>query len=87
VLLGEPITFETTCSTPTPCWKFNRFDITRDGRQYNIMSFAEYDGRPCIQVVGSFKASSSVVPKERGAYTFRFWRAQEQFLDKTVVVQ
>ncbi len=87
VLLGEPITFETTCGTPTPCWRFNRFDITRNGREYNIKVFAEYDGRSCVQVVGSFKASSSVVPQERGTYAFQFWRTPEQLLHRIVVVR
>jgi len=87
VLLGQPVVFKTTCSTPTPCWEFERFEITEDGRQYNVKVFARYDGRPCIQILGSFKANSSVVPKERGTYTFRFWHTQKQSLDTTVVIQ
>ncbi len=87
IQLGQPIRFETTCGTSTPCWLFKRFEISQTRKQYSITVYAEYDGRPCVQVIGTLKASSSVVPQERGTYTFRFWRARDRTLDRVVVVQ
>lgn len=84
IQLGQPIAFEVTCSAPTPCWEFTKFEIKQDGRSYDIEVLAEYDGRPCIQTLGSFKAKSSVVPKERGAFTFRFAKAQAA--ESTIVI-
>jgi hypothetical protein len=85
--IGQPVAFEITCSTPNPCWAFQRFDIVQSGFVYTIKVIAEYDGRPCIQILGSFTTPSSIIPKERGAYTLRFWRAEDRFLEKTVVVR
>jgi hypothetical protein len=87
VSLGKEIEFEVTCGTPNPCWTFKRFDIVQDGFSYNVTVTAEYDGRPCIQILGSIKATSSVVPQKEGTYTFRFYQTQAASLDTTVVVR
>lgn len=86
IQLGQPIAFEVTCSAPTPCWVFKKFEIAQDGRNYDIEVLAEYDGRPCIQTLGTFKAKSSVMPKERGAFTLRFAKVQSTEA-KIVIVQ
>jgi hypothetical protein len=87
VQLGHEVSFETTCSVPTPCWRFKQFEIHQTTKQYSIIPLTEYGGEPCIQVIGSLKARSSVRPSERGTYTFRFWRAQQDTLDMIVVVR
>ncbi len=87
VNIGEPIVFETTCGIPNPCWEFQRFEISQRGFQYYVKVFAEYDGRPCIQVLSSFKAGTSVLPTERGKYVFSFWQSEDQTLDTTTVVK
>jgi hypothetical protein len=87
VAFGERIAFDIVCSTPTPCWEFNKLIITPGERHYDVQVLAQYDGRPCIQVLGSFTTSSFVTPSERGTYTFRFWRSQAPSLDVTVVVE
>ncbi len=84
---GQPVAFEMKCGTPTPCWEFKRLEIMQDGFVYTITAITEYDGRPCVQILGSFTTNSSVVPKEKGTYTFRFWRAADQFLERSVVVR
>ena len=87
VAFGQPITFEVTCTTPTPCWEFDTFEIKRDGHEHEVQVVARSDDRPCIQILGSFKATGSVTPTERGTYTFKFWRAQAPSLDVDVIVQ
>jgi hypothetical protein len=87
ISLGNSIVFEVTCGAPTPCWEFKEFIITRNERVYDIQVVAQYDGRPCVQILGSFKTSSSVTPTERGTYTLRFWRSQAPSLDATVLVE
>ncbi|MBX2991513.1 MAG: hypothetical protein KF749_10150 [Bacteroidetes bacterium] len=87
VRLGSPITLEASCGTPTPCWEFERFEFIQHDKQINTTVFARYDGRPCVQVLGSFKADTSVVVGERGTYTFRFNRGEDSFFERSVVVQ
>lgn len=87
VSLGQPVVFEATGTTPTPCWTFARFDVARSGRRYDITAFARYDGRPCVQILGSFTAGASVVPTERGVHVLRFWRTPTRSLELTVVVR
>jgi hypothetical protein len=87
ISFGNRITFELTCATPTPCWEFKELAVTRHGRDYDIQVIAQNDGRPCVQILGSFKTTSSVTPTERGTHTFKFWRSQAPSLDVTVLVE
>lgn len=87
IRLGQPIVSTITCGTPNPCWEFTRVDIAQSGFEYTVKVIAEYDGRPCIQVLGSFTTTSSITPTEKGTYTLRFWRAENQFLEKRIVVR
>jgi hypothetical protein len=87
VKAGEPIPFEVTCGTPNPCWKFVRFDITSQEKEYLVTAYASYDGIPCIQTIGSLTAHGSVTPAGPGTYKLRFWRSRDTTLDTAVVVQ
>lgn len=87
VRIGSPITLKATCGTPTPCWEFERFEVFHHDKQFTVTVLARYDGRPCIQVLGSFNADTSIVVQEPGTYTFRFNQGESSILEKSVVVQ
>lgn len=87
VTLGEPIRFEAVCSTPNPCWELERAAVHKTGFTYDVTIHARYDGRPCIQVLGTLNVQSSLLPEERGTYTLRFASSSEKALEKTVVVR
>lgn len=87
VLAFQSISFTAKVGTPTPCWKFHRFDIGYEGERISIRTWAEDEGLPCVQVLGSFKATGEVKPLDRGSYSFHFWQSDETSLVKTVFVK
>lgn len=87
VLAFQPIPFTVKVGTPTPCWKFHRFDIRYEGEKISIRTWAEDEGLPCIQILGSFRATGEVRPLDRGTYSLHFWQSDETSLVKTVFVK
>ncbi len=87
VTLGEPIRFEAVCSTANPCWELERVAVNTIGFTYEITIYARYDGRPCIQTVGTLNVKSTLLPKQPGIYTLRFGSSAHKGLEKTVVVR
>ncbi|HXG00489.1 MAG TPA: hypothetical protein VNL69_06875 [Bacteroidota bacterium] len=84
---STPVQFEATCRTPNPCWEFDRVEITRFDTTVDISIFARYDGRPCIQTVGSLKVPVSLPPQERGALRLRFLSSDGKAWEKTVMAR
>jgi len=84
---GDSVVIEVTCGTPTPCWDFHQFEITQSDSEYSIIVFAQYDGRPCIQIPGTLTAKTVIRPARPGRYLFRFNQTDEKVLTKTMAVQ
>jgi hypothetical protein len=84
---GNEVTFVATVQTPNPCWVFHHFDIQQDQQEIKVKAYAEYQNRPCQQVVDSFEATGTVTLNEAGTYTFKFSQGEEWALEKEVVVE
>lgn len=84
---GDSLIAEVTCGTPNPCWEFQRAEITRTDSVYSVAIIARYDGRPCIQVLGTLTARIAVLPPGPGSYHFTFTQAEGSTLRKSLAVQ
>jgi hypothetical protein len=86
-LPGDSLALEVTCGTPTPCWEFHRYEVARTDSEYAVVVYAKYDGRPCIQIPGTFTTRITVPPPGPGRYVFTFPQARGRVLTRSVIVR
>ena len=86
-LSGDSLVVEVTCGTPTPCWEFHRYAVARSDSGYSIVVYAEYDGRPCIQIPGTFTTRITIAPPGPGRYVFTFNQEEGRVLRKSLIVR
>lgn len=88
VSLGQEVEFEVTVRTPTPCWEFDHFEISRNGFEVLIKVFGQRTtAAPCPAVLDSFQHTGTLTPATSGTYFFQFWVDEKQTLNETVVVR
>jgi hypothetical protein len=84
---GDSLTVEVMCGTPTPCWEYQRFEVSFADSVISVAVFAQYDGRPCIQTLGTFSAKTVIRPPGPGRYHFQFKQEEGKTLAKTLTVR
>lgn len=88
VSVGLDVAFVVTVQTPTPCWAFDHFEISRNGFEILIKVFGQLTTTtPCPTVLDSFQQTGTLTLEASGTYTFEFWVDEQQTLNKTVVMR
>lgn len=84
---GDTLLILMTCSIPTPCWEYERTDISRVDSLITIRVFARYDGQPCIQIPGTLSATARVTVPRAGTYRFRYLHPDRTMFERVVNVR
>ncbi|MDX5482724.1 MAG: hypothetical protein LPK07_13670 [Hymenobacteraceae bacterium] len=84
---GEPVPIEVSFTVRNECGRVSFFNENISGTTYTIRVYPIYLDQPCAQVINTITETYTFSPSRAGTYTLRFWAGEDQFIERTIVVQ
>ena len=86
-VIGKQVSVTSTYLISTPCWHYDRTQISNENNVFTSKVFGKYNGEICIQVISSLKHTEQINFSTAGTKKLRFWQNDSTYLDTTITLQ
>lgn len=87
VKAGESVGIKIHFLVNNGCGEFGSFEAKKDGNTLTVKVYSQYHGEVCADAIFTREITYVFKPESPGTYTLKFWKDDDAFITKTLVVQ